>query len=583
MAEETGRTATQRGSLKQVNATLLAQTDVLKDTQKSVLATQGLLAKSLDAQFKAASMAKLKDLEAQREGGRFTKVAGGLGAAGGAIRSGAEKGLGSISGMLSKIGSFLTPAALAALPGILGGILLKRGIPALAVGIFADEIAGFLLGPEASGELRDQVARAIQGGAIGSLLGKKFAIIGAAAGFLIDDEVAKQMLEVGKSFGSLIGADIKNLDDLKGMMLSIGNFLRDNLKAGLEGINLLLNGQIAEFFGIGEGENKLFSTLGLIAGLGLVLAPGATLGAMGFLGKKTLGLGLKALTVLWSGVPAVLRSLGLLGTAITASGATGAATSLTSTATKGATMFSVAGRGLGAMLMGPAGAIIGLGVLTAAGISAFAETEMGKRMIAKFEEEGGHAGDIAGEAAYSEDPGPKEGSVSYSELLDRASLELESASGARAAQLQNRISMLKDLKMASPNGGILAASAADVTDADIAGMHKYMANAIKKSKSSQLTSSPGFGSGGLVDDPDQARYTGVSSSAGYLLKDQTAMATREREQRGLGIVDASTNTTNNIGQSNTTISAPPPSAGQRDDYSNALQSRGDDLMMAAGA
>ena len=39
------------------------------------------------------------------------------------------------------------------------------------------------------------------------------------------------------------------------------------------------------------------------------------------------------------------------------------------------------------------------------------------------------------------------------------------------------------------------------------------------------------------------------------------------------IVDGSTNTTNNIGQSNTTLSAPPPSAGQSDDYSGALNSR----------
>ena len=97
----------QMANLKAVNETLLSQNEILRDTQKSVLSTNNLLSKTLESQLKAASMAKLKDLEKDREGGRFSRVAGGLSAAGGAIKGGAEKGLGNIQGMLGKIGSFL--------------------------------------------------------------------------------------------------------------------------------------------------------------------------------------------------------------------------------------------------------------------------------------------------------------------------------------------------------------------------------------------------------------------------------------------------------------------------------------------
>lgn len=379
--KESGRTATQRGSLKQVNATLLAQTDVLKDTQKSIFATQNLLSKSLQGQLKTASMTKLKDLEKQREGGRFKAAAGGISAA---VSSGAQKGLGSIQGMLRNIGSFLTPAALMALPGILGGVLLKRGIPALAVGIFSDEIADFLLGPEADKEMRDQVSNAIKFGAAGSLLGKRFALIGAAAGFLIDDEVAGQLTELGKSFGNMLGMDIKNLDDLKGVMMSIGEFLRGSLKGGLEGINQLLSGDIKGFLGIGEeGGGNLLATLGTLAGLGLVFAPGTTL-KFGFgLGKLGLKAGILAVTGIWKLVPAALGALGLLGQTVGSAG-------------KGAGVKGALGKAGGALLtlgrfgtmfaMGPAGAI----VLAAGAGFAFTEwfksTELGKDLMRRGEE-----------------------------------------------------------------------------------------------------------------------------------------------------------------------------------------------------
>ena len=524
--QESGRTATQRGSLKQVNATLMAQTEVLRDTQTSILSTNNLLTKSLEGQLKAASMMKLKDIEKDREGGRFKQVAGGIGAAGGAIKSGAEKGLGGLQGMLRNIGSFLTPAALMALPGILGGVLLKRGIPALAIGLFSDEIADFLLGPEANTEMRDQVSKAIQFGAAGSLLGKKFMLIGAAAGFLIDDEVAKQLLEVGKSFGNMLGMDIKNLDDLKGVMLSIGTFLRENLKVGLDGINDLLNGRIGEFFGIGEGKNKVVGTLMTLAALGAIFAgPGA-------MAKGGLFFAIKSAKLLWGGTKFLSAITGLtaLGNSIIGAAPAPGAPGVASTAAKGASMFTIAGRGLGAMLMGPAGAIIGLGVLTAAGISAFAETEMGKRIIAKFDEEGGHAGDMAGEAAYSEDP---------STAVKKPYIQTEQDNALRQTYI-------RAMERSEPGS--------DYYELNKKALAKLDAKMV---------------------DPGLAKAAGITAPRPTLaqnLKNETA--TNNAPPGQPMIVDGSTNTTNNIGQSNTTLSAPPPSAGQNDDYSGALGSRG---------
>ncbi len=546
-------------NLKAVNETLLSQNEILRDTQKSVLSTNNLLSKTLESQLKAASMAKLKDLEKDREGGRFSRVAGGLSAAGGAIKGGAEKGLGNIQGMLGKIGSFLTPAALMALPGILAGVLLKRGIPALAVGIFADEIAGFLLGPEASAEMKNQVTRAIQGGALGSLLGKKFALIGAAAGFLIDDEVAAQLLELGKSFGNLLGADIANLDDLKGVMLSIGTFLRETLKGGLDGINDLLNGRIAEFFGIGEGENKVFKTLGLIAGLGLVLAPGATLGAMGFLGKKTLGLGIKALTLLWGKVPAVLRGLGLLGTAITASAGVGTAgaAGAGAAASRGGTLLKIAGGML--RFAGPLGAIIGIATIGYAVGEWFKTTEMYK--------------DLAEAQKKREDESVTFNKVQQAQLDAGASPE-DAATVARfatnAGQGQDFTLQAKSTDTKFRTGELIGS---DTFMARVAQLEKFenLQGADKFAKTSMGKELEERRAALLALQNREAAMKAPKPTSGESLRNETALGNAPPGQPM--IVDGSTNTTQNIRQSNTTLSAPPPAAGQSDDYSGALNSR----------
>lgn len=378
-----GPTRNQRGSLREVNQTLLQQNTILTDVVSRVSNTNDILRKSLDAEAKRLSMEKLKGLEASREAGRGGP--GVFGRMGQTLAGAGSSAAGGLRGLLGNIGSFLTPAALAALPGILAATLLKRGIPALAVGVFADEIADFLLGPNAEKELKDQVARAIQGGAIGSLLGKKFALIGAAAGFLIDDEVAAQMKELGISFAQLFRLDVENMEDLKGVMVSIGNFLRNTLKSGLQGINHLLNGELKAFlFGENGEGGHLLATLGTLAGLGFIFSPRATFSIMGGLLKGTLSTVIRGIGILWKGVPAVLAALGFLGTNIMTSKPGGPRTGvpLTSTTSRasrgvGALRF-VRGVGLvgAAFLGGPVGTIITVAAIAGIAGEAFMQTEM---------------------------------------------------------------------------------------------------------------------------------------------------------------------------------------------------------------
>ena len=358
-------------SLADINQTLLGQNEILIDTRGRVERTNNILKKSLESQFRLLNMNKLKEGETKLEANN--KSSGMLSKIGSSIK-GAKDGT---SRIFRNIGEMLTPAALAALPAILGRTLLTKGIPALAVGVFADEIASFLVGPETEKELRDQVAKAIQGGAIGSLFGKKFAVIGAAAGFIIDDEMKKKIVELAKSIGTLIGADVTTFEDIKGLMVTIGTFLRENLKKGLDGINHLLNGEIKEFFGIGEGENKVLSTLGLLTGLGLLISPKGTVGAAILAAKGIWGAG-KLL--------ASITGLTALGNSILGAGAAAGATAPRGGPRGGIGrmgLFASAGRAIA--FMGPAGLVIaGAAGLTYLGMvagEAFKTTDMYKDLL----------------------------------------------------------------------------------------------------------------------------------------------------------------------------------------------------------
>jgi hypothetical protein len=395
---ESGPTRNQRGSLRQVNATLLSQNELLVDARSRIETTNDILRQSLEEQSQALSLQRLREQEELRERGKppAQKPGGAiLGSLGRGV-SGAGRG---IDGMFRTIAGLLTPAALAALPAILGRTLLTRGVPALAITAFADEISDFLLGPTATQDLRDQVAKALTFGAAGSIFGKKFALIGATAGFLINDEVQTQLLELGKSISAMLGEDVSSIQDLKDLAMNIGNWIRENLVEGLQGLNMILDGNFMGLYDEGK-ITETFTTLGI---LGAVLfGPGRTLRAAMALPGIALWTGGKVFTA--------IKAIAGLGTSITAATATTAATSAAGAAGAASRPILSVARGL---MFGPAGAIISVAALGAAVSSAFMQTDLYRSLKRQNDEfakefglEGITASDMGGEAAAELIPDP---------------------------------------------------------------------------------------------------------------------------------------------------------------------------------
>ena len=120
-------------SLADVNQTLQEQNVSLREIAASSEVTQSLILKQMNHEtgFKA--------IEAERER-RFSLT----GAAEGASRGIKDTGqrLGDFGG---KLGNFLSGAGLAGLAGSLAGILIKRGIPALLITAFSNNLRSFFI------------------------------------------------------------------------------------------------------------------------------------------------------------------------------------------------------------------------------------------------------------------------------------------------------------------------------------------------------------------------------------------------------------------------------------------------------
>tara|TARA_Y100000114_G_scaffold62767_1_gene57492 strand:- start:3732 stop:5303 length:1572 start_codon:yes stop_codon:yes gene_type:complete len=283
-------------------ATLAAINDTLEEQNKFNKASNENLKKlsnSLIPFIRRDRGRRLDDLESIREGGtQLLSKAGGLLDRGySRIESGAQRAIGGLPS-LANIGAFLTPLALAGLAAKFGKSFLKKGLPAALVGLFADEIADFIIGPEGNKELREAIASGLTFAAVGSIFGKRFALIGAAFGFLVDDKE--------KVFDELK----KTIDELK-EKFDFGDlraWIQTNLIEGLEGIRMLFQGDLK---GVWK-EGKILETLGLLAALGAVLAPTAAIGLLLKGPRLAFWLGGKGL----KGVGFVLKQLGNLGTSI---------------------------------------------------------------------------------------------------------------------------------------------------------------------------------------------------------------------------------------------------------------------------
>ena len=256
-------------NLADVNATLASQGRTLSELAKTSKET----AKGISAFLEHVKSTDERDRREGEEDRRETKkasVIGGTLTKVGGLAVSAGKGLGGLGkSALGKIGALGTGF----LGGLLSSKLLRFGIPALGV-LFGDEIAEMLTGPDAKQEVKDQVAGAIKGGAIGFLFGPRFAAIGALLGSLMENkEIDKQ---AGKLVTTLREMGI-TLPSLSGIFKSINEGVAD----GLKGINALLKGDFS--------VDSTVDALKLLGGAAFLISPAGSLFLLKSMAKSPVG------------------------------------------------------------------------------------------------------------------------------------------------------------------------------------------------------------------------------------------------------------------------------------------------------
>jgi len=214
-----------------------------------------------------------RELEDKRESKPILKTIGaGASAVGGGLVSAGKSTFGFGKGLLSKLalpagflGGFLT--------SLLSSKLLKGGILGLAF-MFGDEIAEMLTGPDAKKEVKDQVAGALKGGAVGFLFGPRFGLIGTILGGLLANK------EIDQQAGNLI----KTLEDMKITLPSLSNIFKSintGVADGLKGINALLKGNFS--------VDSTVDALKLLGGAAFLISPAGSLFLLRGMAKSRVG------------------------------------------------------------------------------------------------------------------------------------------------------------------------------------------------------------------------------------------------------------------------------------------------------
>tara|TARA_B100000085_G_scaffold148602_1_gene135202 strand:- start:187 stop:1833 length:1647 start_codon:yes stop_codon:yes gene_type:complete len=260
-------------TLADVNATLGVTNIALAGVSKNTEKTNEGIVDFLDYLRGKDASDRREEIEAKRETKPFLKsLTGGAAAIGGGLVTAGKSTFGFGKGLLSKlalpagfIGGFLT--------SLLSSKLLKGGILGLAF-MFGDEIAEMLTGPEAKKQVKDQVAGALKGGALGLLFGPKFALIGGLLGGLIkNDEIDKQAGELVKTLRGM-GFDMPKLSN-------IFKSLNEGVADGLRGINQILKGNFS--------VDSTVDALKLIGGAALLVSPAGSFFLLRSLARSRVG------------------------------------------------------------------------------------------------------------------------------------------------------------------------------------------------------------------------------------------------------------------------------------------------------
>ena len=256
-------------TLAEVNATLGVTNIALSSVAKEQKETNEGISKFVEFMKDKDTLDRREEIEEKRERKAtvISSIGSGAAAAGGAIAGAGKKGFGLTKDLFGKLGSVL-PVGLAGafLTSLLGSKLFRFGIAGVGLA-FGDQIAEFLAGPDAKKEVKDMLGGAIKGGAIGFLLGPRFALIGTIIGGLLQNE------KIDEEAGKLI----TNLKDLKVKFPALGEFftgITTAIGSGLESINKLLDG---------TSENKvtdIAKSIALIGGVAALLMPGKMIGLL---------------------------------------------------------------------------------------------------------------------------------------------------------------------------------------------------------------------------------------------------------------------------------------------------------------
>lgn len=197
--------------------------------------------------------------------------------------------------------------------GFVGGFgknLVKRGVPGLLGGYFADDIANFLFGKEGESGIRDSIEeslnldKAIQFGFLGSILGKRYAALGVVLGGIATDERMEKLSNISENFNKNIWPEIETgwnkmanwFDQNFATKLPTFKEASDKLKDTFGKINNSIDSAIAGMEKITDGDPNTGIT-------------GSEARDMGFWGLVTAKM---------SGLGVVLRKMGSKGKAVDA-------------------------------------------------------------------------------------------------------------------------------------------------------------------------------------------------------------------------------------------------------------------------
>jgi len=260
-------------TLADVNATLGATNIALAGVATNTEKTNEGIVDFLDYLKGKDAVERRQEIENKRETRPLLKnLKTGAAAIGGGLVTAGKSTFGFGKGLLSKLAipaGFLTGF----LTNLLSSKLLRFGVAGLGV-MFGDEIAEFLTGPDAEKEVKNQVSGAIKGGALGLLLGPRFAIIGSILGGLFADK------EVDKQAGELVDT-LRDMEISVPSMTKVFKTINTGVADGLKGINSLL-----------KGEFDLKSTtdaLKLIGGAALLVSPAGSFFLLRSLARSKIG------------------------------------------------------------------------------------------------------------------------------------------------------------------------------------------------------------------------------------------------------------------------------------------------------